>query len=286
VLAKCSRCTQTFQTERLGEQFCPFCGAAVMIAGAPGAPALGGPIPIPGGPGDAQDQDAPVDRPADHGGWFAAAVATWKQSVLAPNVFFARLRPGPDTGGALGYAVAVLLVGGFFAGAVSILQGALQRGQYAQLESQLGQLPPEARSIILGMLHFIQPSLSSLVIIPLISVVGFFVNAALFHLALMIVGGNKQGFTATLRALAFAQGPALFNVLPFCGSAIGGIWTLVLNVMGLSALHRVGVGRVIGAYAVLLFGLCCLCIVPIGVAAGVMFSRAASAHVSSPVDVP
>lgn len=285
MLAKCSRCTQTFQTERYGEQFCPFCGAAVMIA-APAGAAAGGPIPVPGAVGGPQDQDAPIDRPAEHGGWFAAAVETWKKSVLEPNVFFARLRPGPDTGGVLGYACVLLLLSGFFSGAMQLLQGALQRSQFEQLQTQLSQLPPELRTVMETMLHFLQPSLASLAIGPIAAVVSFFVNAALMHVALMIVGGNKQGFTATLRAMGLAQGPMIFNVVPFCGGFIGAVWTLVLNVMGLSALHRVGVGRVIGAYATLIVGLCCLCVVPVGILAGVAGARAASAVHAGSTELP
>jgi hypothetical protein len=239
----------------------------VSIASPPGAVAPGAPLP-PGVPA-AQDQPAPVDNPAANGGWVNAAVATWKKSVFDPGPFFNRLTPGPDTGGALGYAVVILAIGGVFGGAMGMLQGLLQRSQVAQMEQQMGQLPAEWRHGMEWLMHFIAPSPLAMLWTPLIAIVAFFVNAALLHLALMIVGGNKNGFSASLRALGFAQGPQLFNVIPICGGMAAGIWTLVLSVIGLAGIHKIGIGRVIAAYAVLLVAACCLCALPIGVFAGV-----------------
>lgn len=293
MLAKCSRCSQTFQTDRYGQQFCPFCGAEVMIA-APGQPPAGGapgpgmPPPPGGSLGDGpQDQPAPIDVPDQHGGWLNAAVATWKKVILEPVVFFGRLRPGPDTGGALGYAMVLLAVGGVFAGGVQYLQGMLQRAQFSQVQEQLGQMPADAQKIMGAFLKFAQPSPTLIISTPIIAVVGFFIGAALLHLCLMIVGGNKQGFTATIRALAFAQTPYLFNIVPMCGALAASIWTLVLGVMGLAGVHRISIGRVIGAYAVLFAGCCCLCVVPTGAIMAWAFSQAAHhAPAASGFDVP
>ena len=99
MLAKCSRCTQTFQTDRYGEQHCPFCGATVAIA-TPAAPAPSAAAPD----GGAQDRPAPFDEPGAHGGLLSAFVKTWRQSLFEPQAFFTRLRVGSDWGGAYGYA--------------------------------------------------------------------------------------------------------------------------------------------------------------------------------------
>ena len=292
MLAKCSRCSQTFQTDRYGEQFCPFCGAAVMIAApAGGAPPSGGPPP-PGAPPGApsasgpQDQDAPVDNPAAHGGWFNAAMETWKKSVFDPNAFFNRIKPGPDTGGAIGYAMAILAVGGIFAGLVRLLEGKLQQAQMAQTMQQLSQLPGNVREPMMMLMKFAQPSVGMALATPILGMVAFFINAALLHVALMIVGGNKNGFTATIRAMAFAQGPALFNVVPFCGALAAGVWTLVLTVMGLAGVHRISVGRAIGAYALLIGVFCCLCCGGIAAMGALVGSAMHGAAGSGAFDVP
>jgi len=276
VQAKCTRCSQTFQTDRYGDQFCPFCGAQVRIAD-PGNPSPHGAVAGAPAGGD-QDQPAPIDVPAQHGGWLRAAAATWKQSLFDSMGFFDRLKPGPETGGAVGYAVAVLAVGGLFAGVFGLIQSALQQGQMnASLAQVSAQLPANARHWVQLFAGFAKPHPYMIVVTPVIAVVGFFINVALVHVALMIVGGNKKGFVGTFRALGFAQGPALFNVVPFCGSFISWIWTLVLGVIGLAKLHQVSVGRVIGAYAVLFFVTCCLCILPLSMGSALLGAKAAHA---------
>ncbi|MBS2029807.1 MAG: YIP1 family protein [Deltaproteobacteria bacterium] len=287
MLAKCSRCSQTFQTDRYGEQFCPFCGAQVMIAapagaaavpGAPGAPAATGALPPPGAAGAApgEPHEAPVDNPNANGGWFNAAMATWKQSVFDPNKFFQGLKPGPDAGGAVGYACAVLAVGGLLAGIMGVLQSLAQRAQMEQLHEQLSQMPPEARQFMDAFMKLAEPGIGTVLLTPVMSVIGFFITAGLLHVALMIVGGNKHGFTATLRAVGYAQGPVLFNVVPFCGGMAAWIWVLVLTVMAMAGVHGISIGRSIGAYAVMFFGLCCLCILPVSALVGAGMASALS----------
>lgn len=285
MLAKCSRCSQTFQTDRYGEQFCPFCGAAVMIAQPAGQGAAPGAPPPPGTPpGPAGEQPAPIDVPQSHGGWLTAAVETWKKAILDPMTFFNGLKPGPDVGGALGYVLVLLGVGGIFAGAVQYLQSMLQRAQFAQLQHQMSELPGESQKMISVVMKFLQPSPTQIFFTPIGAILGFFIGAALLHLALMIVGGNKQGFTGTIRALAFAQSPYLFAVIPMCGAFAAWAWTLVLSVIALSGVHKISIGRAIGAYALMVFSVCCLCLVPVGALAG--FAASQAAHGASAVDVP
>jgi hypothetical protein len=47
--------------------------------------------------------------------------------------------------------------------------------------------------------------------------------AAILHVMLLIVGGAKNGFGATLRALCYSRAPEVFQVLPFCGALIAWI---------------------------------------------------------------
>ena len=111
-------------------------------------------------------------------------------------------------------------------------------------------------------------------------VVQFFFTAALLHGALWVVGGAKRGFTATVRALAYAQGPYLIALVPLCGASIAGLWTLVLSVIALAALHRISVGRAIGAYAVTIAAACCLCCLPVVGVASVASMAAVTAATS------
>ena len=84
-------------------------------------------------------------------------------------------------------------------------------------------------------------------------------SVALQHLFLFVVGGARSGFSATLRATCYAWAPHMFALIPVCGQFVGVIWGLVLNIIGLSVLHRITLGR--AALAVFLpLLLCCACI--------------------------
>ena len=88
---------------------------------------------------------------------------------------------------------------------------------------------------------------------------GLFISSAIQHLLLMMVGGSKRGFMATFRTICYAQVSSLLLWVPACGAPLGGLWYLVLTIIGLSAMHRVAVGRVIMAQLLGLL-LCCGCL--------------------------
>jgi hypothetical protein len=274
LLAKCSRCAQTFQTERFGEQFCPFCGARVLIANPAGSAtpnpsspnASSGPSGTPGtsgtpgvaGADGPQDQEAPIDRPEANGGLLPAFAATWKKSVFDPGAFYGRLRVGNDWGGALIFALLCLVAGGVLVGLLQSLEFPLQ------MKAQMNNWPPEFRDKVAPYLNM-GPLLSIgfALGLPVLALVGLFFQAGVLHLALRILGAAGGGFNATFRAVAFAQGPYLFGLVPICGATVGGVWTLVLVVIGLSKMHRISIGQAVGAYALLFLSYCCCCGVPL-----------------------
>jgi len=93
---------------------------------------------------------------------------------------------------------------------------------------------------------------------PVVVAVGLLVSSALIHLGLMLVGGAKNGFVATLRAISYAQAANIAMVLPFCGSLIASVGLIVLQVIGISVLHRIPIGKAIVAVLIPLVA-CCAC---------------------------
>jgi hypothetical protein len=93
---------------------------------------------------------------------------------------------------------------------------------------------------------------------PLIIVVSLLIGTAINHLFLMILGGARRGIAATLRVLCYASVPQILNVIPGCGSLLGGVGTLVLTVIGLSAVHGISIGKSVLA-VILPTLLCCIC---------------------------
>ena len=73
---------------------------------------------------------------------------------------------------------------------------------------------------------------------PVIVAVGVFIKAGLFHLMLMLTGGNRLGFEATFRVAAYGQAGSILALVPFCGSAVGALWILVVSIIGLYSIHE------------------------------------------------
>lgn len=93
---------------------------------------------------------------------------------------------------------------------------------------------------------------------PFFIAVGVLISTVTYHVALLLTGAGKRGFAATLRVICYAQAGTVLAIVPFCGSVVAGIWTIVLTILGLSVAHRITVGR--AAVAVLLpVALCCVC---------------------------
>ena len=93
---------------------------------------------------------------------------------------------------------------------------------------------------------------------PIFVPIGLLLMAGIHHLCLMMVGGATRPFMVTFRVGCFAVAPALLGFVPFLGSFAGGIWGLVLLILGLAAGHTISAGK--AAAAVLLpLAVCCAC---------------------------
>jgi DNA-directed RNA polymerase subunit RPC12/RpoP len=90
----------------------------------------------------------------------------------------------------------------------------------------------------------------SLFAAPLIGLVNLWLTAALYHLGVIVVLGQHRGFKATFRATAYGFVPLILLALPLIGQLVGGIWSLVLQVVAIGQVHRAGAGR--AAMAILL----------------------------------
>jgi len=87
-----------------------------------------------------------------------------------------------------------------------------------------------------------------IILAPVLIGIGIFINAAILHLCLMIVGGAKQSFETTFRVVCFSIGsidPLL--IIPFCGVFIVAIWRIILYCIGLARAHETDTGRTVVA---------------------------------------
>jgi hypothetical protein len=113
--------------------------------------------------------------------------------------------------------------------------------------------------------------------LPFMAAFFLLMESEVTHLCLMIVGGNKKGFQATFRVVSYSFCGYLFGIIPFIGSPIGGIYTLILTILGVREGHRISTGKAV--LAVLLpvivgFGIAILAAIIIPMLLGIMgFSR-------------
>ena len=102
---------------------------------------------------------------------------------------------------------------------------------------------------------------------PALIPIGILIWSAILHLFLMLFGASGRGFAATFRVNCYAQVAGLAAVVPLCGRLLGGVWMIVLLILGLAAAQRASRGR--AALAVfaptLLF---CVCVVIVAFLAG------------------
>lgn len=96
-----------------------------------------------------------------------------------------------------------------------------------------------------------------------------FIGSGITHVMLMLLGGAKYPYETTFRTFAYAQGSALpIAIIPFCGGIIGGVWALVVYIIGLSQTQEISTGK--AAAAVLIPAIvCCGLIMIVAIVAGI-----------------
>ena len=84
-----------------------------------------------------------------------------------------------------------------------------------------------------------------IIISPLFVAITMFIGSAVLHLLLLIVRGGRNGFEATFRVVSYSQATQMWGVIPFIGGFIGGLWILVVQIIGLREIHETSYLRVI-----------------------------------------
>lgn len=91
-------------------------------------------------------------------------------------------------------------------------------------------------------------AVATVILVPFFVVIGVFIGAAIYHVCLMIVGGANRPFETTFRVVCFTSGSAnLLMMIPFCGGIIAGVWSLVVNCIGLARAHKTDTWRAVVA---------------------------------------
>ncbi len=76
-----------------------------------------------------------------------------------------------------------------------------------------------------------------------LGIIGVFVGGAVYHIFVYIVGGRK-GIGQTIKAIMYGSTPLLFGWIPLI-NIIAGIWSLIIEIVGVRQLHGISTGRAI-----------------------------------------
>jgi len=193
-----------------------------------------------------------------------ALYETAKLFVTVPTQAFRRMSIAADLGRPLLYALLL--------GWVGVIAGQLYsialRGVTANL------LPFQSAE---GLAMGTGVSIAVMVLAPVFILLGIFIWSAIVHLFLMMVGGANSGFGATVRVMCYATTAQLAQIVPLCGGIVGGVWAIVLEIIGLAQAHRTTTGK--AAVAVLLpIALCCVCVAIVAALFGAAIMAAISQY--------
>ena len=170
-------------------------------------------------------------------GFIEAFIQTTREVLFSPTQFFKKIT------GSKGYWAP--LIYGVICGVIGACMAILWQWLFASKF-----IPAQ----VLAMVPFFSIFLIIfLIALPVMIAFSLLLGSAITHLCVMIVGGNKKGFETTFRALAYAYSGNLFGFIPFIGSSIGGIYTLVLTIFGVREGHEISTGKAVLAVLLPLF---------------------------------
>jgi hypothetical protein len=223
-------CRSCYRELPAAAAFCPRCGARASGPVPPQTAPPAAAVAAGTGPGVWTN---PWEERAGRGP-VAAFAETLQQALFHPAAFFRGTAPDRGAGAALLYAV---LVGTLSIAAAFLWQRAL--GERIHWEAGGRYLELLDRG----------PGLAGLsVFLPIGVALGNLVWAAVLHVSLAVLGGARGTYTTTLKAVCYSSSATAFNVFPVCGAALGAVWQVVVQLIGLRELHRTTTARAFWAW--------------------------------------
>lgn len=165
-------------------------------------------------------------------------IETAKGFLLQPVQAFQKARR-IELGDAIKYFIILLIINAILTAIVDLIMGSAILSVINQTMGQFGMgeiFLAETIGVAIGAIV--------LVIVTLIMV---FIIGGWLHLFVYLLGGRK-GYLETVKALIFGSTPyMLIGWIPLVGIIIGGIWSLILSILGIRELHQISTGRAAGA---------------------------------------
>jgi hypothetical protein len=174
-----------------------------------------------------------IDRP------FSSLLSTTRDVLFSPRRFFDGLPPD----GPLGAPVLYFLICSAITAVINTVATLAFLAVPAGMALATGSW--DAELVVRLLAIFV---LASLVAVPVLFVVGFFVSVPIQHLLILLVAGRDQkGLSATLRVSCYSVGaPVAVAWIPLAG-ILAIFYCFYLHATGLKRVHGISTGRSIGA---------------------------------------
>ena len=241
--AICPQCNQKFEILPLNKEAPPFAEKEGLNRDLNEVGLKSGSEPIRNG--------APWENRSETG-FAKGTYLTFKEALFSPSTFFRGLTFKDGIREPFAFGLLIGAVGNMF-------------GIFWPVLMMSGGLFPFGEAIsshlTVGLIFLIM-----VVAVPVGVTLSMFIYSAIIHLLLMIVGGGKNKFEATFRVVAYSQAAQVLDLIPVVGSWIGGIWQLIIQVIGLREMHNISYLRAFMAFLLpvgIIFLLIMLALVPL-----------------------
>jgi hypothetical protein len=177
------------------------------------------------------------------GPWPSRFLDTARAVLLEPAQAFAGMRREGGLQAPLAFAAIGVLIGAIATAVWDTLFRGLSLGAGAGYPS----LPFMGGGASMGLL----------IVTPLVALLFVVAGAGVYHVLLLLFDGARQPFETTCRVVAYATGAtAILQAVPFCGSIVAAVWSLVATIVGLAQAHEIPTGKAAAAVVVPLV-VCC-----------------------------
>lgn len=169
-------------------------------------------------------------------GWFKAFWKTLRTSLLEPGRFYESIPVCAGYEGPLYYALICMSLG--------LIAGTLYQLMFQALFGFIGlafnhSMPEFA--LTTGFYFLI--AAGSVIVAPFASLIHLFFQAGVYHAFLWMLGGDRKGFEASFRVVAYSQGPQIFLLVPIFGGLAAIVWQYVLLIIGFRKVQEARLGQ-------------------------------------------
>ena len=110
-----------------------------------------------------------------------------------------------------------------------------------------------------------------MIISPIFVILTLFLTSGIMHLMLLIVSGGKNGFEATFRVISYSQATQILGLIPLIGGMIGGFWMVIVQFIGLRAIHDISYLKLVMAFLIPVVALIVISVIVISIALSMVF---------------